>query len=59
MLASDALVTDYAPLMCDFAVLDRPVVVHTGDWEAYAAARGTYLDVRACPPGRSPAARTS
>ncbi|OII69056.1 bifunctional glycosyltransferase family 2 protein/CDP-glycerol:glycerophosphate glycerophosphotransferase [Streptomyces sp. CC77] len=50
-LASDALVTDYAPLMCDFAVLDRPVVVHTGDWEAYAAARGTYLDVRACPPG--------
>ncbi len=50
-LASDALVTDYGPLMCDFAVLDRPVVVHAEDWEAYAAARGTYLDVRAFPPG--------
>ncbi|MFG3494460.1 CDP-glycerol glycerophosphotransferase family protein [Streptomyces sp. NPDC047928] len=50
-LASDALVTDYSSLMFDYAGLDRPIVVHTEDWEAYTAARGTYFDVRAFPPG--------
>ncbi|MFI9806127.1 CDP-glycerol glycerophosphotransferase family protein [Streptomyces sp. NPDC052301] len=50
-LASDVLVTDYASLMFDYAVLDRPIVVHTEDWEAYDAARGTYFDLRAFPPG--------
>ncbi|MFD3697254.1 CDP-glycerol glycerophosphotransferase family protein [Streptomyces sp. NPDC058646] len=50
-LASDALVTDYSSLMFDYAVLDRPIVIHAGDWEAYEAARGTYFDLRACPPG--------
>ncbi|MGW3356625.1 bifunctional glycosyltransferase/CDP-glycerol:glycerophosphate glycerophosphotransferase [Streptomyces bungoensis] len=50
-LASDALVTDYSPLMFDYANLDRPIVVHTEDWEAYEAARGTYFDLRAFPPG--------
>ncbi|MFJ2395224.1 CDP-glycerol glycerophosphotransferase family protein [Streptomyces sp. NPDC087843] len=50
-LASDALVTDYSSLMFDYAVLDRPIVIHADDWEAYEAARGTYFDVRAFPPG--------
>jgi glycosyltransferase involved in cell wall biosynthesis/CDP-glycerol glycerophosphotransferase (TagB/SpsB family) len=50
-LASDALVTDYAPLMFDYANLDRPIVLHLDDWEAYEAARGTYVDLRAFPPG--------
>ncbi|MEV7287957.1 bifunctional glycosyltransferase family 2 protein/CDP-glycerol:glycerophosphate glycerophosphotransferase [Streptomyces sp. NPDC093252] len=50
-LASDALITDYAPLMFDYAGLDRPIVLHMDDWAAYDAARGTYLDPRACPPG--------
>ncbi|GGW66288.1 bifunctional glycosyltransferase/CDP-glycerol:glycerophosphate glycerophosphotransferase [Streptomyces xantholiticus] len=50
-LASDALVTDYSSLMFDYAVLDRPIVLHTGDWDAYQAARGTYFDIRECPPG--------
>ncbi|MFI1000850.1 CDP-glycerol glycerophosphotransferase family protein [Streptomyces galbus] len=50
-LASDALLTDYSSIMFDYAGLDRPIVLHTGDWEAYEAARGTYFDVRACPPG--------
>ncbi|MFD9793257.1 CDP-glycerol glycerophosphotransferase family protein [Streptomyces sp. NPDC059070] len=50
-LAADALVTDYSSLMFDYANLDRPIVVHTDDWEAYEAARGTYFDLRACPPG--------
>ncbi|MFJ9648110.1 CDP-glycerol glycerophosphotransferase family protein [Streptomyces sp. NPDC101206] len=50
-LASDALVTDYSSLMFDYATLDRPIVVHADDWEAYEAARGTYFDLRTCPPG--------
>ncbi|MFF9867767.1 CDP-glycerol glycerophosphotransferase family protein [Streptomyces sp. NPDC013953] len=50
-LASDALVTDYSSLMFDYANLDRPIVVHTEDWMAYEAARGTYFDVRSFPPG--------
>lgn len=50
-LASDALLTDYSSLMFDYANLDRPVVIHCGDREAYEAARGTYFDLRACPPG--------
>ncbi|MEV0322609.1 CDP-glycerol glycerophosphotransferase family protein, partial [Streptomyces sp. NPDC050659] len=50
-LASDALVTDYSSLMFDYANLDRPIVLHTEDREAYEAARGTYFDVRTFPPG--------
>ncbi|MEV7418918.1 bifunctional glycosyltransferase family 2 protein/CDP-glycerol:glycerophosphate glycerophosphotransferase [Streptomyces sp. NPDC089919] len=50
-LASDALVTDYSSLMFDYACLDRPIVLHADDWEAYEAARGTYFDLRSAPPG--------
>ncbi|MGA5649035.1 bifunctional glycosyltransferase/CDP-glycerol:glycerophosphate glycerophosphotransferase [Streptomyces seoulensis] len=55
-LASDALLTDFSPLMFDYAGLDRPVVLHTGDWDTFRAVRGAYLDLLACPPG--PLART-
>ncbi|ELS53743.1 bifunctional glycosyltransferase/CDP-glycerol:glycerophosphate glycerophosphotransferase [Streptomyces viridochromogenes] len=50
-LASDALVTDYSSIMFDYANLDRPIVIHAEDWEAYEAARGTYFDLRSFPPG--------
>ncbi|WP_437092884.1 bifunctional glycosyltransferase/CDP-glycerol:glycerophosphate glycerophosphotransferase [Streptomyces sp. enrichment culture] len=50
-LASDALVTDYSPLMFDYAGLDRPIVLCADDREAYEAARGTYVDLWAFPPG--------
>ncbi|MCM1972694.1 bifunctional glycosyltransferase family 2 protein/CDP-glycerol:glycerophosphate glycerophosphotransferase [Streptomyces sp. G1] len=50
-LASDALVTDYASVMFDYAGLDRPIVLHLDDEEAFEAARGTYVDLRAFPPG--------
>ncbi|WP_405872199.1 CDP-glycerol glycerophosphotransferase family protein [Streptomyces sp. NBC_00005] len=50
-LASDALVTDYSSLMFDYANLDRPIVVHTDDWAAFEASRGTYFDLRSFPPG--------
>ncbi|WP_329442540.1 bifunctional glycosyltransferase family 2 protein/CDP-glycerol:glycerophosphate glycerophosphotransferase [Streptomyces canus] len=50
-LASDALVTDYSSLMFDYANLDRPIVIHAEDLEAYEAARGTYFDLRSFAPG--------
>ncbi|WP_406477139.1 CDP-glycerol glycerophosphotransferase family protein [Streptomyces sp. NBC_01615] len=51
MLASDVLVTDYSALMFDYANLDRPIVLHTDDWGAYAASRGAYFDITADAPG--------
>ncbi|WP_329410508.1 bifunctional glycosyltransferase family 2 protein/CDP-glycerol:glycerophosphate glycerophosphotransferase [Streptomyces sp. NBC_00704] len=51
LLAADALVTDYSALMFDYALLDRPIVVHADDWAAYRAARGAYFDITAEPPG--------
>ena len=51
MLASDVLITDYSSLMFDYVLLDRPVIVHADDWDAFRAVRGTYFDVTAHPPG--------
>ncbi|MET9235634.1 CDP-glycerol glycerophosphotransferase family protein [Streptomyces cellulosae] len=51
LLAADVLVTDYSSLMFDYALLDRPVVVHADDWDAFRASRGAYLDVTAEAPG--------
>ncbi|KOT96563.1 glycosyl transferase [Streptomyces sp. NRRL F-4711] len=50
-LAADALVTDYSSLMFDCAGLDRPIVLHADEPEAYEAVRGTYVDLRSFPPG--------
>jgi len=50
-LAADALVTDYSSIMFDYAVLDRPIVIHAPDWDVYRARRGTYFDLMAEPPG--------
>ncbi|MEN3582893.1 CDP-glycerol glycerophosphotransferase family protein [Streptomyces sp. ZYX-F-203] len=50
-LAADALITDYSSAMFDYAVLDRPIVVHAPDWEVYSAVRGTYFDLLREPPG--------
>jgi CDP-glycerol glycerophosphotransferase len=50
-LAADVLVTDYSSIMFDYAVLDRPIVVHAPDWEEYRRLRGTYFDLLAEPPG--------
>jgi CDP-glycerol glycerophosphotransferase len=37
--------------MFDYAVLDRPIVVHAPDWDVYRTLRGTYFDLLADPPG--------
>jgi CDP-glycerol glycerophosphotransferase len=50
-LAADVLVTDYSSIMFDYAVLDRPIVIHAPDWATYQEKRGTYFDLLAEPPG--------
>ncbi|GAA2091388.1 bifunctional glycosyltransferase/CDP-glycerol:glycerophosphate glycerophosphotransferase [Streptomyces albiaxialis] len=55
-LASDALVTDYSSLMFDYAVLDRPVVIHAPDWETYRDSRGVTFDLLSGRPGETPGA---
>jgi CDP-glycerol glycerophosphotransferase (TagB/SpsB family) len=50
-LAADVLVTDYSSIMFDYAVLDRPIVIHAPDWDEYRERRGTYFDLVAEPPG--------
>ncbi|RDD85765.1 bifunctional glycosyltransferase/CDP-glycerol:glycerophosphate glycerophosphotransferase [Streptomyces parvulus] len=51
MLASDLLITDYSALMFDYALLDRPIVIHADDWRAYEASRGAYFDITEEAPG--------
>lgn len=53
-LAADALVTDYSSLVFDFANLNRPVVVHAPDWQAYRMSRGVYFDLLSGRPGETP-----
>ncbi|WP_330175561.1 bifunctional glycosyltransferase family 2 protein/CDP-glycerol:glycerophosphate glycerophosphotransferase [Streptomyces sp. NBC_01498] len=48
---ADVLITDYSSIMFDYALLDRPMVFHTPDLDAYAAERGSYFDLRAEAPG--------
>ncbi|MFF4337748.1 MULTISPECIES: bifunctional glycosyltransferase/CDP-glycerol:glycerophosphate glycerophosphotransferase [Streptomyces] len=55
-LAADALITDYSSLMFDYACLDRPIIAYVPDWEAYRAARGTYVDLLSGRPGDTPGA---
>ncbi|MFR9799826.1 CDP-glycerol glycerophosphotransferase family protein [Streptomyces sp. MS06] len=50
-LAADALITDYSSAMFDYAVLNRPIVIHAPDWDIYSAVRGTYFDLMEDAPG--------
>ncbi|MBB2909541.1 CDP-glycerol glycerophosphotransferase [Streptosporangium becharense] len=52
ILASDALLTDYSSLMCDYAVTGRPMLFLTDDWDEYRRTeRGVYHDLPAIAPG--------
>ncbi|WP_019629124.1 bifunctional glycosyltransferase/CDP-glycerol:glycerophosphate glycerophosphotransferase [Actinomadura atramentaria] len=50
-IASDVLLTDYSSVMFDYANLDRPIVVHVDDYDAYRRTRGVYFDLPATAPG--------
>ncbi len=52
ILASDALITDYSSMICDFAVTGRPVLLFTYDLADYRdSVRGLYIDLEREAPG--------
>ncbi|MGP3914763.1 bifunctional glycosyltransferase/CDP-glycerol:glycerophosphate glycerophosphotransferase [Nonomuraea sp. 10N515B] len=52
MLASDALLTDYSSVMCDYAITGKPMVFFIDDWDDYRLSeRGVYHDLPAIAPG--------
>ncbi|WP_267245206.1 bifunctional glycosyltransferase/CDP-glycerol:glycerophosphate glycerophosphotransferase [Streptomyces sp. PR69] len=53
-LAADALIADYSSLIFDYAILDRPIVIHAPDWEVYRAVRGVTFDLLSGLPGDTP-----
>jgi len=52
MLASDALLTDYSSVMCDYALTGRPMLFLIDDWDDYRLSeRGVYHDLPSIAPG--------
>lgn len=51
-LISDVLVTDYSSVMFDYALLERPMIIYTHDYEKYKTQlRGFYFDIHQEFPG--------
>jgi len=46
MIASDLLITDYSSLSIDYAILEKPILCYTYDYEKYNKERGMYFDIR-------------
>ncbi|WP_336213049.1 bifunctional glycosyltransferase/CDP-glycerol:glycerophosphate glycerophosphotransferase [Nonomuraea sp. LPB2021202275-12-8] len=52
MLASDALLTDYSSVMCDYALTGKPMLFLIDDWDEYRLSeRGVYHDLPSIAPG--------
>ncbi|MEO3873515.1 CDP-glycerol glycerophosphotransferase family protein [Nonomuraea sp. B12E4] len=52
ILASDALLTDYSSVMCDYAITGKPMLFYIDDWDDYRLSeRGVYHDLPAIAPG--------
>lgn len=52
ILASDALVSDYSSIICDYAVTGKPMVFHAPDLDEYRdRVRGFYFDYESWAPG--------
>ncbi|SDH87365.1 bifunctional glycosyltransferase/CDP-glycerol:glycerophosphate glycerophosphotransferase [Nonomuraea jiangxiensis] len=52
ILASDALLTDYSSVMCDYAITGKPMLFYIDDWDEYRLSeRGVYHDLPAIAPG--------
>lgn len=52
LLISDILITDYSSIMIEFAMLDKPVIFFTYDYDSYLTQeRGFYFDFKSTVPG--------
>jgi CDP-glycerol glycerophosphotransferase len=50
--ASDVLITDFSPVMVDFALAERPVVIFAPHFDTFVArTKGTYVDLEEAGPG--------
>ena len=51
-LISDILITDYSSIMIEFALLNKPIIFFTYDFESYLTEeRGFYFDFKSSVPG--------
>ena len=46
MIVADALISDYSSIIFDFAVMDKPIINYTYDYDEYKLKRGLWIDVR-------------
>lgn len=46
MIISDILISDYSSVFFDFAILDKPMICYTYDFNEYSKSRGMYFDIR-------------
>ena len=52
LLISDILITDYSSIMIEFALLNKPIIFFTYDFESYMTEeRGFYFDFKSTVPG--------
>ncbi len=51
LLATDVLITDYSPLLADFAVTGRPTLLYVPDLAEFAASPGLNVDLAEAAPG--------
>ena len=42
LLISDILITDYSSVLCDYLLLNRPILLYTYDYDEYVKHRGIY-----------------
>ena len=50
-LVSDVMITDYSSTMFDYALLDKPMIFYTYDYEEYVSSRGLNFDFEHDAPG--------
>lgn len=46
MIVSDMLISDYSSILFDYAIMGKPMLCFTFDYDEYAAKRGMYFDIR-------------
>ncbi len=46
MIVSDILISDYSGIIFDYAIMEKPIILFTYDYEKYIEHRGLYMDLR-------------
>ena len=51
LIISDILISDYSSIFFNFAILERPMIFYTYDYDEYMSTRGFYLEYKKDVPG--------